>query len=232
MKQPILLLIETAIEQCSVAVSSGVEIIAKAAAIKVFDHSARLTLLIEQCLQTAGLQINEIDAIAISEGPGSYTGLRVGMATAKGICFGTGIPLILVPTLEAMSNAAIRTADKRDALYLPMLDARRMEVYAALYDLDLRQIEAPSAVVLDADSFRHWKHEQKEILYFGNGSEKWRNICNSEGFHHINVSMNAVDMAYSAHVRYEAGDFSSIISAVPLYLKNPNITTPKPRLTH
>jgi tRNA threonylcarbamoyladenosine biosynthesis protein TsaB len=232
LKQPFLLLIETATEKCSVAISSGVDILAKAAAIKVFDHSARLTLLIEQCLQTAGIQIDQIDAIALSEGPGSYTGLRVGMATAKGICFGTGLPLILVPTLEAMSNAARKAGGQQDAYYLPMLDARRMEVYAALYDANLKQLQAPCAIVLEAETFKEWNPENKRILYFGNGSDKWKTICNSDGFHHIEVNMNAVDMAYSAHVRYEAKEFSSIISAVPLYLKNPNITTPKPRLTH
>lgn len=232
MKKPFILLIETATEKCSVAISSGVEIIAKAVAIKVFDHSARLTLLIEQCLQTAGLQIEQIDAIALSEGPGSYTGLRVGMATAKGICFGIDLPLILVPTLEIMSNAAIRSAGQPDVHYLPMLDARRMEVYAALYDANLKQLQSPCAIVLEAETFKDWKTGNRDILYFGNGSDKWKTICNSAGFHHIDVNMNAVDMAYSAHVRYEANEFSSIISAVPLYLKKPNITTPKPRLTH
>lgn len=227
-----LLLIETATEKCSVAISSGVEILAKAEAIKVFDHSARLTLLIEQCLQTAGMQIDQISAIALSEGPGSYTGLRVGMATAKGICFGTGLPLILVPTLEAMSYNALQKAGNLDAHYLPMLDARRMEVYAALYNSNLETLQTPSAVVLDEDSFRDWKSADREIIYFGNGSEKWKTMVKSNGFQHIDVSMNAVDMVYSAHVRFIKGEFSSTISAVPLYLKNPNITTPKPRLTH
>lgn len=232
MKQPLLLLIETATEQCSVAISSGKDIIAKAVAIKVFDHSARLTLLIEQCLQTAGIFIDQMDAIALSEGPGSYTGLRVGMATAKGICFGTGMPLILVPTLEAMSNAAIRASGRQDVHYLPMLDARRMEVYAGLYNVALQQLHAPCAIVLEGDTFKEWKTEQKEVLYFGNGSDKWKLICSLEGFRHINVNMSAVDMVDSAHVRFESKEFSSINSAVPLYLKNPNITTPKPRLTH
>ena len=145
---PKILCIETATEICSVCLSIDGEAVALAETDKGFSHASTLTILIQKCLEEANLTLDNLDAVALSQGPGSYTGLRIGVSVAKGICYALNKPMIAIDTLEALAWACAKE-EKQEAHYCPMIDARRMEVYTAMYNLKGEEEQSVNALILD-----------------------------------------------------------------------------------
>ena len=214
-----ILMIETSTECCSVALSDGAQIVAARINETPRQHASQLAPYIREVLQEAGLTAGDLDAVAVSEGPGSYTGLRVGVSTAKGICYGLGKPLIAVPTLEILLAEARSMEQCAGADYFgPMLDARRMEVYQAVYDASGKCIEEVSAKVLDQDSYRDLLAAGK-VVFIGTGAGKY-----SEAFPHpdgiyVPCVPKSSYMASAALAAFEAGRFEDVAYFEPFYLK-------------
>lgn len=186
-----------------------------------------MTRLIERCFSEAGLGMEELDAVSVSAGPGSYTALRVGAATAKGICYALGKPLIKVETLKALAWGMREAVEDLDALYCPMIDARRMEVYTAIFDRNLETALPVQSMVVEENSFDEWFAKGKLIVFGGDGSEKCAPILRSHAGRFIEVPISARFMIALAQAAWEAGVFEDVAYFSPLYLKPPNITQPK-----
>ena len=175
-----ILCIETSTNCCSAAITIEGQAVASKENLKGANHASELPIFIEQLLDTAREQGWRLDAVAFSQGPGSYTGLRIGAATAKGICYGLHIPLIPVDTLQIMCAAAKDQQSNIDGILCPMLDARRMEVYTAMYQFnDLEALSKVEAKIIDEQSFCEELKKQK-IYFFGNGAEKCKTVIQSE----------------------------------------------------
>ena len=223
---PVILNIETATEICSVAVSKGLELLALKEAQEPYVHSSKITLLIEACLQEANLALPAIDAVALSQGPGSYTALRVGTSAAKGICYALDKPLLAIDTLEALALAGIRQ-HTADALYAPMIDARRMEVYTTLFDKDLQSREATSARIINETSYSEYFDQGQAVVFLGNGAGKCRAVIQSPLAHFLDLPTSASHLVPLALKAYENRQFSDVAYFSPAYFKSPNITKPK-----
>ena len=171
--------IETSTNVCSVAVSEDGKVIFDKADRTGNNHAEALGSFVDEALSFADSHAIPVDAVAVSGGPGSYTGLRIGVSMAKGVCYALDIPLLSVPTLELMSvPVLLRHEDIEDnALLCPMIDARRMEVYAALYDRALKPVRGIQADVVDADTYRQWLDE-RPVYFFGNGAAKCMEAIN------------------------------------------------------
>ena len=166
--------IETATEVCSVAVARDGRVVALRENGEGLNHSTLLGVFVEEALREAGVEAGELDAVAVSKGPGSYTGLRIGVSLAKGLCYGAGKPLLAVGTLEALARGA-RERVREEALYCPMIDARRMEVYAAVYDGKGREMCPTMAAVLEEGWRTEWL-ARGPVYFFGLGSVKERGV--------------------------------------------------------
>jgi len=182
-----------------------------------FSHAEKLHSFIVEVTQEAGITLKELDAIAISKGPGSYTGLRIGVSAAKGLCYALEKPLISVPTLEIL---ALQIPLQKDELAIPLLDARRMEVYSAVFDQQYQQIRETEAEIVDETSFKEFL--EKGIVYFaGDGAEKCqeviqhKNACFLEGLY-----PSAREMAIIASRKFEAALFEDVAYFEPFYLKD------------
>lgn len=171
-----ILMIETSTECCSAAVADGTRILAERVDENPRQQSALLAPYIQAVLNESGLSAAALDAVAVSQGPGSYTGLRVGVSTAKGICFGAGKALIGIDTLAVLARQASVPADRPFHRIYPMIDARRMEVYTAPFDSEGRKLGATEACILDTDSFRE-ELEAGPVLFIGTGIRKFQEIC-------------------------------------------------------
>jgi tRNA threonylcarbamoyladenosine biosynthesis protein TsaB len=178
------------------------------------DHAAWLHAAIQKGMATTGLMMKDLDAIAISIGPGSYTGLRVGLSAAKGFSFALKIPLITVNTLEMMAHAVTGEVD----LICPLIDARRMEVFTALYDKDLQEVSKPGAMILDSNSFSHII-EKNTITFIGNGSEKLKKILAHPNAIFNNSVPTAKDMVAIAEKKYVDKNFADLVYVEPFYIK-------------
>lgn len=224
----IILNIESATEVCSIALSDAGKTLAIEESREPNMHAARITLLIEACLRDAGLDMEAIKAIAVSAGPGSYTSLRVGAAAAKGIGYAFGIPLIAVDTLKSLAWAC-REKYPYDPgmLFCPMIDARRMEVYTAVYDTDFNVVEPVHALVLEKDSFDKYFNEGKTIIFSGNGSLKCQELFPTEKAVFLPVFCSAANLIAMSSLAFLVKDFVDIAYFTPNYGKPPNITTPK-----
>lgn len=171
-----ILCIETATGVCSAALCDDISVISVAEAPAGMSHAAQLTVLIQRLLDETGTKAGELEAVAVSKGPGSYTGLRIGVSTAKGIAYGAGIPLLGINTLNAMCSGYLTShpdESSSEALLCPMIDARRMEVYNALFRTDGTVVRETAADIIDETSFRDIL-EEKKMIFFGNGAEKCR----------------------------------------------------------
>jgi tRNA threonylcarbamoyladenosine biosynthesis protein TsaB len=221
--------IETATTVCSVALAKDGEVIAFKQLDQRNIHAEIITLFIDELINTAGLKYTDIDAVAVSSGPGSYTGLRIGVSTAKGLCFALDKPLIAVKTLAAMAQGIISEGNiDADTLLCPMIDARRMEVYTALFNVNGVVIEPTAAAIIDEHSF-NTHLENNKILFFGDGAEKCREV--------LGVNPNAkfvTDFANSAiHLTKKAADkfanaaFEDVAYFEPYYLKDFLVTQKK-----
>ena len=214
-----ILCLETATTICSVALYDDEQLIASAEIEESFKHSEMLTVLIQSVLNDAGLQIDNLNAVAVSNGPGSYTGLRIGMSVSKGICFAKDIPMIAISTLELMAARAIVEikADNSDLLFCPMIDARRMEVYCALYDKNLKLIKAPAAIVVEDNFFNDVK---ENVFYFGDGASKCREVLSDKFIYAKNIFPSAKFMGKLAFEKFSKSVFENVSLAEPVYLKD------------
>jgi tRNA threonylcarbamoyladenosine biosynthesis protein TsaB len=218
----LILSLDTSTQNCSVALHEKGQLIAQELVSEEGSHSKALTLLIEKVMKTAGRALDELSAVAVSNGPGSYTGLRIGLATAKGICFALDKPLICLPTLQVLS-AAIQAPSEN--LLLPLLDARRMEVYAAVYTAELQEVSPQVAHILSPDSFQ----EFKPVLAFGNGSSKWKQTCTHTTITFLEDPL-CPEAQYMGKLAYEAflnEKFENLVTKEPDYLKEYMGTKPK-----
>jgi tRNA threonylcarbamoyladenosine biosynthesis protein TsaB len=219
---PLILHIETSTELCSVALSHGNTCLAVKENSGGRNHATMLTPFVDQLLNANGISVDSLDAVAVSSGPGSYTGLRIGLSTAKGLCYGANIPLIAVSTLQAMSVGFARQypETRADALLCPMIDARRMEVYTALYGIQGNLKEKISAEIITEQSFDQWL-DQYQIYFFGNGAAKCRStITHPNAIFPEDFAHSAEYMIQPALQAYEEKHFENVAYFEPFYLKD------------
>jgi len=184
------------------------------------DHAAFLQTAIAQLTKAANIKLKDIHAVAVTAGPGSYTGLRVGMASAKGLCFALKIPLITVSTLEVMALSASHQFAQgyENILFCPMMDARRMEVFTAIYNHDLSICLQPCAMILDEFSFEKELSENK-LMFFGSGAAKWEKRCNHKNALFKQVPLSPSSLGQSAFSRFSEKKFTELAYSEPSYLK-------------
>lgn len=218
----LILHIETAVETASICLAKDGELLTLDSNTQQRDHAAWMHNAIQLMMDNAGLSMKDLSAIAVSAGPGSYTGLRVGMASAKGLSYALKIPMISLNTLEIMANAALtnwsNTEGNNDNLLVPMIDARRMEVFTAIYDAQLKNILIPQAMVLDVDSFNIWLKDH-QLMFFGNGHEKCRNLIIHENARFEDISFSASNMVTLAYSYFQAKNFADLAYSEPFYTK-------------
>ncbi len=212
----LILNIDTALETASVCLSRDDEVLHILQNSDQKDHAAWMHVAIESLLQQCSCKISDVDAVAVSIGPGSYTGLRVGLAAAKGICYVLHIPLIAVSTLEAM---AYTVKEEATELICPLIDARRMEVYSAIFDKQMTEIEKPRAMVINAGSFTD-RLQQQKILFCGSGSKKLQEMLTHNNASFSSTIMNASSIAALAREKHLVKDYADLAYAEPLYIKD------------
>ena len=218
----VILNIETSARICSVAVSCDGMVEFHIESEEPMQHAALLAGYVERCLEFLTRREMKLDAVAVSSGPGSYTGLRIGMSLAKGLCFAKDVPLIAVPTLETLAVKAMFALrePQGDEILVPMIDARRMEVYTAAYDFALKPLLEPSALVLDGDSYNDLP-KGREVVFIGDGVDKAREVLNVEGARFLSSSMPvAMDMVSISERAFRNGDFLDTAYGVHFYLKD------------
>ena len=216
----LLLCIESSAEVCSVALAHNGEVLALKESAPDRDHARLLAPFIRSALDEAGVAPQQLDAVAVSEGPGSYTSLRIGASTAKGLCYGTGKPLIAVGSLHALTALALEKAPLLPGdLLCPMLDARRMEVYAALFDANGAQQTEVTARVLSEGCFAE-ELSARRIVFFGSGAGKCRQVVQHHNAIFIEVQTSARGMARLAERRFGEKCFADVAYFEPFYLKD------------
>jgi tRNA threonylcarbamoyladenosine biosynthesis protein TsaB len=211
-----ILCLETATTNCSVAISVDGKIKAiREENNQKFSHAEKLHVFIDEVLNEAKIDKKQLTAIAVSKGPGSYTGLRIGVSAAKGLCFALNIPLISTLTLEVLAQQV-----KQDAHYIiPMLDARRMEVYSAVYNSEKKQIRETKAEIIDENSFKDYLKDGKTI-FIGDGAIKFEEICKHKNAIFQNDSFpSSAEMGSLAEAKYKIGDTEDVAYFEPFYLK-------------
>lgn len=219
MKDSLILSIETSGAACSVALSQGGSLVATVTIDDGNRQSSMLVPAVESLFRKCSKQMSDCDAVAVSSGPGSYTGLRVGVSTAKGLCYGLKCPLIAVPTLEVLLAEAMESEQCAGAAYyVPMLDARRMEVYQAVYDACGRCVEPVSAKILDAGSYEGLLSEGR-VAFIGTGAGKFEAAFPHPGGVYVQTAPKAAYMAAAAQKAFDAGRFEDVAYFEPFYLK-------------
>lgn len=220
--------IETATKICSVALHHQGKLLALREDDSANSHSANITVFVNEVLQEAGIGHNMVNAIAVSKGPGSYTGLRIGVSAAKGLCYGLGIPLIAVNTLEAMAQHTLLSSHKKEnTLLCPMIDARRMEVFCGLLNHQGQWVKETEAVIVDENSFAQQLAAQT-VVFFGNGAEKCKTAINNPNAVFVDgVEPSATYTGQIAWEKYSQQMFEDVAYFEPFYLKEFMITTPK-----
>ena len=211
----LILNIDTAIETASICLSNDRNVLQLSVNENQKDHAAWLTIAIQKMMKDAGYELSQLKAIAITIGPGSYTGLRVGLSAAKGLCYVLNIPLITIGTLEMMAAAA---KDEATDLLCPMIDARRMEVFTAVYNKKLEEIKSSHALIIDNDSFSELL-SKNSILFFGNGSKKLQTVLNHPHASFKKIVYNASNMVTLANDRLMTLQFADLTYVEPFYLK-------------
>lgn len=225
-KQPILLLIETATEVCSVALVSGEKILASKETSDGNSHSRNLIPFIDEVIRKSDMDIHQLDGVGLSIGPGSYTGLRIGASTAKGLCYALDIPLVALSTLQNIMMGVKEkmvlpaTGNELPLLYCPMIDARRMEVYTAFFDESGEMQGEVSAVVVDDDHSFADVLKSHRVVFCGNGMNKCRSILERhENVLFSDIPLSAVNMKSKATGKFSAGMFEDVAYFEPFYLK-------------
>lgn len=213
-----ILCIETSTEICSVALSKDNQLLSIKEESMENSHAEHLMLFIDDVLKEADISINQISAVCFSEGPGSYTGLRIGLSTAKGLCYALKVPLIMLKTLQSMAWGA-RKLFPEVSLFCPMIDARRMEVYSAIYDNDLQIIEPIQNKIINADTFNGLLGNQV-VVFCGNGVDKSKEILSSyPNSRFSNSKTSAAFMIELAFQKFQNQEFADIAYSEPFYLK-------------
>jgi tRNA threonylcarbamoyladenosine biosynthesis protein TsaB len=218
----LILNIDTATENAHVSIAKDGEIIGEISNQIQKDHASFVQVGISELQQQHKFILSDIDAVAVTEGPGSYTGLRVGLSSAKGICYALQKPIILVNTLQVLVASAIEVLQKNNApfsdLFCAMIDARRMEVFTSIYAKNYAQVLPPCVLILDDKSYEFYLNE-KTILFVGSGVTKWKNICT-----HPNASFSQTDILPSAFAKlsynfFKQNKFADVAYCTPFYIK-------------
>jgi tRNA threonylcarbamoyladenosine biosynthesis protein TsaB len=226
---PLILSIETSTKVCSVSLHEDQRIVGLKEIFSDRSHSSLLTILIRDLIVECGFGIEDLNAVAVSKGPGSYTGLRIGISASKGLCYALDIPLISVNTLEAMVQGMLKY-NVQDALLCPMLDARRMEVYCLIADNQWNIYEKTQALIIDEHSFSSLLFDRK-IIFFGPGADKIENVfIGQENAIFIrDVYPSASQIGYLAYEKYVKSEFEDLAYFEPYYLKEFITRKPKPK---
>ncbi len=225
----LILNIETSTEVCSVTISQNGKLLYKKETLEGLSHSELLTVFIEELFAENSMKLNQLDAVAVSKGPGSYTGLRIGVSVAKGLCYGLEKPLISVNSLETMGTYAALNS-KEEMLFCPMIDARRMEVYTALYNSKGEELKPVSAEIIEEDFLSEYLNNNK-ILFFGNGAEKCKTkITHKNACFDGPRKTSAQFMQKLTHEKYNKKEFEDVAYFEPFYLKNFVATIPKNKI--
>lgn len=224
--------IETSTEVCSVALTSDGMVLEHREDYEGRNHALLLSGFIEEMMQYSTPRGVKIDAVAVSIGPGSYTGLRIGLSEAKGLCFGLDVPLIGIDTLKILVVATMfGNYIDENSYYVPMIDARRMEVFAGVYDSALQEVMPARPVILTPDSFSEYLGQGRKLVFVGNGAEKAANLIKHPDVVYIpGVKPAAVDMLALSEMAFRKGDFIDIAYSTPNYLKEFQATTPKKKI--
>ncbi len=214
--------IETATQSCSVSLGGSDSIIASRTSNEKNAHATNISIFIDQVVNESGISFSQLDTIAVSKGPGSYTGLRIGVSTAKGLCYSIDKPLIGINTLQAMAYGMAKSHSPEKAVLLcPMIDARRMEVYSALFDLHSNELRETRAEIIDKDSFSDFIDKYK-LVFFGDGAGKCREVLG----HHPNsifidgFNPSADHIIELADKKFRKGEFENVAYFEPFYLKD------------
>lgn len=214
--------IDTATEFASVCLANDHAILAMEKSMDQKSHASFIQPAIKNIALTTGIALSRIDAVAVTSGPGSYTGLRVGLSTAKGLCYALNKPLILVNTLEVMAASIITETLQSDAgeeiLFCPMIDARRMEVFAAVYDKDFILKVEPHAAILDENSFAGLLSKQK-IIFSGSGQKKFQNIISGSNAIFSEHIHDASALSQRSFLKFGQNQFADLAYSEPFYLK-------------
>ncbi len=213
---PLILNIDTALETASICLAKDGKVIKSSSNKEQKDHAAWLQSAISELMKVSGTGLNELNSVAVSIGPGSYTGLRVGLSSAKGLCYALNIPLIALSTLEIMAYAA---KNEETNLLCPMIDARRMEVFTAVYTQSLEELIKPHALILESNSFSELLISNK-ILFFGNGSKKFSSLLFHDNAVFKQVSYDATNMASLSFNCFLLQKFANLAYTEPAYLKD------------
>jgi tRNA threonylcarbamoyladenosine biosynthesis protein TsaB len=232
MNFPLILHIETSTQVCSVALSNGTEcIFSKFTNEEGMNHAKLLNGFIAEAMNVLNNDFHSLNAVAVSSGPGSYTGLRIGVSTAKGLCYGLNIPLISVGTLDIMAVAALNSINEKDALLCPMLDARRMEVYAAIYNTDLEVVRPVAADIVDNSTYKEIL-DQNSVYFFGNGMNKCKPLFQQHAHAYFidDVFPLAENMVPLALKAYQQKQFVDTAYFEPFYLKEFQTTTTRKKM--
>ena len=231
----LILCIETGTDICSVGLSRDGELISLRESDEGRDHARNVALFVDELLRENDIAAEELSAVAVGMGPGSYTGLRIGVSFAKGLCYGLQITLVAVGSLDSMVQVAredheagiIDVDNWNDAVLCPMVDARRMEVYTQMFDTQGQPLNEVKAEIVTEESFKEWRGE-RQLVIFGNGAAKCREVLNDATY--INVTPSARGLAALAHQRFEAGQTEDIAYFEPFYLKDFIIIPSKKKL--
>ncbi|PIF06611.1 MAG: tRNA (adenosine(37)-N6)-threonylcarbamoyltransferase complex dimerization subunit type 1 TsaB [Draconibacterium sp.] len=228
--------IETSTEVCSVALAQNGKLIALKESTQGLKHAELLTVFVETVFSECGIPVSALDAVAVSKGPGSYTGLRIGVSVAKGLCYALDIPLIAVSSLDilgtytAKNTAKFDIVDNKSNLFCPLIDARRMEVYTALYNIDGIQVRPVTAEIVDGDSFREFLDKQP-VIFFGNGAEKCRSVLtHKNAFFGGPYATSAQFMISIVYEKYKSDKTENVAYFEPFYLKDFIATIPKNKI--
>lgn len=229
-----ILCLDTATDTCSVVLTENETIIASRESADDRSHAAKLAVFIDEVFREAETSAKELSAVAISMGPGSYTGLRIGVSTAKGICYGAGIPLISVSTLQSMcygvNSAFINQNNLTDFYFCPMLDARRMEVYTSVFDIKHQVVKNISAEIIDENSFKDFL-DIKPVIFLGSGAEKIKEvISHKNAFFYNGFIHTAKNMLVPALEKFNMQQFEDVAYFEPFYLKDFVATVPRKKV--
>nr|WP_298794142.1 tRNA (adenosine(37)-N6)-threonylcarbamoyltransferase complex dimerization subunit type 1 TsaB [uncultured Allomuricauda sp.] len=210
--------LETATTNCSVSISEGYDIVCLKENNAInYSHSEQLHVFIKEALDEASFSFSDLDAIAVSKGPGSYTGLRIGVSAAKGLCFSLDLPLISVPTLQSMAS---QVSLKEGELVIPVLDARRMEVYSSVFDADFKEVRETKAEIITEDSFGDYTSFQK-VHIVGSGAEKCEEILKQGNFQFdTSIVPSAREMASISFKKFQENTLEDVAYFEPYYLKD------------
>ncbi|MGM9828378.1 MAG: tRNA (adenosine(37)-N6)-threonylcarbamoyltransferase complex dimerization subunit type 1 TsaB [Muribaculaceae bacterium] len=229
----VILNIETSTKVCSAAVTAEGMIMRHFEDYEGRNHAALLSDFIKGCMDFLSEKELKLDAVAVSMGPGSYTGLRIGLSEAKGLCYALDIPLIGVNTLELMATRVMFSTDSvdPDSILVPMIDARRMEVYTAAYDFGLAELITPQPLILDENAYADILASGRPVLFFGDGMEKSKAVIKADNAVFVEgVDPLAVDMIALAERNFARREFLDTAYSVPLYLKDFQATKPRNRV--